>query len=206
MLIVSEGEHELGAEGEDSALENLVRKMLDWDAEFERRSVRDARVHMHLRPGKHDGYEKRALGWLRLAEREEFCALVLVIDHDTDDARQKQLDKAQDSPAFGVQRALGAAMHSFDAWILADEAALTSVLRRPINRQRDPETIRDPKAVCRKLRDESPDAAELSTARFYAAVAKELDIKMLAARCPKRFKPFASKVRALSCYAVDQPV
>jgi hypothetical protein len=196
VLIVAEGEHELGGADGESALETLTRRLMRHDAEFERRTVRDHAVRVHLQPGKSDGYEKRALGWVRFAEREGFDALVLVVDQDDDLRRRRQLEKAQEHTAFGVPRALGVAIRTFDARMLADEKALANVLSCRIQRQPDPESIPDPKGICTQLREGSPRAS-ISTAEFYAQVAAETDLQAIEARCPKGFRPFAARLRAL---------
>lgn len=45
-------------------------------------------------------------------------------------------------------RALGMAIRSFDAWMLADDGVLTLVLGKPIDTQPSPEKNRDPKEAC----------------------------------------------------------
>ncbi|MDQ3440346.1 MAG: hypothetical protein M3478_08365 [Planctomycetota bacterium] len=68
-----------------------------------------------------------------------------------------------------IPRAMGVAVLTFDAWMLADEQALTMVLSRPIQRQPDPERIGDAKGSCIALRDES--GSELGLAELYAELA-----------------------------------
>jgi hypothetical protein len=150
---------------------------------------------VHIRAGKADGYEKRALAWIRYAENEGFEALVLVIDEDGYRERQLQLAKAQEDMRLALPRALGVAIRTFDAWILADEVALTQVLRGAIGRQRSPEAIAEPKLVCRQLRESSE--AEMSASEFYAAVANVARLDVLESRCPRGFGEFAERVRAL---------
>lgn len=197
ILLVSEGGHELGAPEGESALEVLCRRLLDVDAEFVRMTVRDPEVRVHIRAGKADGYERRGLAWLRYAEREGFDALVFVVDHDNDHRRPAQLDLVQESTAFGLPRAYGVAVRTFDAWMLADEQALSQVLRRTIPRQRDPEAIGDPKGICEKLRDDSPGVDD-RLRDMYAAISHVMDLKLLSERCSRGFKTFAQRVRALS--------
>ncbi len=197
VLIVSEGKHEIGSLGQVSALEILVSRLLGRKPEFERRKVSDPEVHAHRQPGIHDGYEKRALAWMRFAERMGYCAIVLLVDEDEQKHRRLELDKAQDNAKIEVRRALGIAVRTFDAWFLADEKALSTVLCRIIPCQRNPEKFSEPKEQCRKLLDGSP-AVELSTAEFYAQVARHVDLEVLETRCEKGFQTFAYRVRALA--------
>jgi hypothetical protein len=79
--------------------------------------------------------------------------------------------------------------------MLADEKALSVVLGKNVQRQPAPESISDPKASCRYLRDEAD--VELGLREMYLSIASELDIALLEARCPKGFSPFAGRIREL---------
>lgn len=70
VLVVSEGEHELGAVAGEGALVALARRLLSRHAEFERRTVRDRAVRVHLQPGKSDGYETRAVACRSQVQRQ----------------------------------------------------------------------------------------------------------------------------------------
>lgn len=193
VLIVSEGRHELGRRCEDGALPILIRRLLGANYEPACEKVSSPKVRVHLHPGKTGRLTKRALGWIRYAEREGFHALVLVVDEDGDKRRRPQLDKAQYNEHLRFPRALGVAIRTFDAWMLADEEALSRVLSHKVSRQPDPEGIPEPKAVCRSLRDES--TRDLSLTAMYTAVAAAVEIAILERRCPTAFGPFATRVR-----------
>jgi hypothetical protein len=192
VLVVSEGEHEQGG-----ALENLLRRLGGKEAQFVLDCVRRDDIHAHH--GKGSGYIKRALRWLKEAKRREMDALILLVDQDKAEYRRnEQVREAQEYcnpkvPAFNLPRAMGVAIKMFDAWMLADEKALTDVLGYAVTRQRDPETIDKPKKVCGKLLEDS--ANEMAQREMYAEVALRLDIGTLTSRCPKGFKPFAEHVR-----------
>lgn len=130
VLLVAEGRHELGDGEQPGALDTLVRRLTDRDdLKIERRKVSAPSLHLH--PGTGHGYTRRAKGWLSIAAREGFDALVLVIDRDDQADRITQIDKAQSSPHTDIPRAMGVAVRSFDAWMLADEKALQVVLGQP---------------------------------------------------------------------------
>jgi len=194
VLVVSEGEHEQGG-----ALENLLRRLGGQEAEFVFDRVQRDDIHTHS--GKGSGYTKRALRWLKEAKKREMDALVLLVDQDNPEYRRsEQLREAQEyyNPkvsALTLPRAMGVAIKMFDAWMLADEKALTTVLGCTIVKQRNPETIRRPKEVCQKLRDDAVN--QMAQREMYAEIALRLDLNTLSSRCPKGFKPFAERVRHL---------
>ena len=196
ILIVSEGVHELGDDSLDGALVTLSRRLLGQNVIVNRERVRSPRVRVHIQPGRGDGYEKRALGWIRLAEREEYDALILVIDQDGNEERKQQFDRAQDDLRLSLPRAIGVAIKTFDAWMLADEQALSEVLKTHIDPLPNPESEANPKDKCENLRDEAH--SQLSLRKMYAAIAERTAMEKLEYRCPNGFAPFARRVRALA--------
>ncbi len=191
VLLVAEGEHE-----RSGALENLVKRLGGGEAKFTPARVSDDRVHAFHGTG--DGHTKRALGWLEWALQENYDALILLIDQDRpEEKRSEQIRKAQeywdpDEPASNLPRAMGVAIKMFDAWMLADEKALTDVLGCTIARQRNPETIRKPKKVCQNLLDNGVN--QMAQREMYAEIALRLNLDILSSRCPSGFRPFAERV------------
>ena len=200
VLIVSEGEHELGDDSLDGALLTLSSRLLNFNenVSFEREKVSSPKVRQHAQPGRGGRYKKRALGWIRLAEREGYDAIILVIDQDGDEEREQQFDQAQEyeDRRLSLPRALGVAIKTFDAWMLADEQALSEVLETHIDLQPNPESEDDPKGKCESLRDQAH--SQLSLRAMYAEIAERTDMEKLEARCPNGFAPFAQRVRALA--------
>jgi hypothetical protein len=94
-----------------------------------------------------------------------------------------------------LPRALGISIETFDAWMLADEKALTSVLKFQVPQQSAPEEISNPKQICIELHNKSTNNSRLRD--IYADLAAIMDIGLLESRCPKGFKPFASRVQGL---------
>jgi hypothetical protein len=188
VLLVAEGPSE-----PNGALQSLVCRLRGQNIDFRCELMKDRKVKVHVARGKGGGFTKRALAWLRFAVQEKADALVLLIDEDNKIERHQEIDAAQESGVFALPRAMGVAIRTFDAWMLADEAALARVLGGPINRQKDPESIRDPKAVFNDLaKDVDVDASQL-----YARVAETVDLAGLRSRCPNGFGPFAERVEAL---------
>ncbi|HYK89598.1 MAG TPA: hypothetical protein VE398_12555 [Acidobacteriota bacterium] len=188
VLLVSEGEHE-----QAGALQTLVSRLSPGNFEFE--SDRVSRDDIHAYHGKGPGYFKRAVRWLGEARKRGFEALILVIDEDGRTERTTEFEQAQKYEKVEMRRALGVAIRTFDAWMLADEQALTSVLGSPIPPQPKPERLTDPKRECRRLHDDSQN--QMALREIYACLAQVADIGILEARCPKGFAPFAARVRAL---------
>ena len=197
VLLVAEGAHE-----RSGALENLVRRLGGKDASFTPARASDASVRgVHGEGPKGRGHTKRALAWLRKAWEENYDALIYLIDDDEGaDKRNEQIREAQefrepDVPASYLPRAMGVAIKMFDAWMLADEKALTEVLGCRVRKQRDPETIRKPKKDRARLLKSG--ANQMAQRDMYAEVALRLDVEILTSRCPKGFKPFAGHVRRI---------
>jgi len=188
VLVVAEGKHE-----QSGALGNLLQRLGGDDAVFEFDRVANNRIRAYH--GKGDGFFKRTVRWLLEAEKPGVGALVFLIDEDGQQERIAQLTKAQESTLSPLRRALGVAIRTFDAWMLADETALSSVLGHPVDRQRDPETIRDPKQVCAGLLETSQ--SPLGQAEMYARGTQEANIKVIEERCPRSFKPFADRTKAI---------
>ncbi len=187
VLLVGEGRHE------ESALPTLVRRVCpDLDPpEFRRAAERRFRVH-----GKGRGVLKVALRWMALAQREGFDAVVVLVDEDGNRDRLTQIEDAQATELYLIQRACGLAIRTFDAWFLADEQALSVVLGRPISRQPDPEGIAAPKERCQRLCEEVANVGGL--ADLYARAAECMDLEILRNRCPQGWGVFEARLADLS--------
>jgi hypothetical protein len=192
VLVVSEGPHE-----RSGALQNLARRLAEEiGIEFESIDVKADRVSRNdifTFRGKGQGFFKRAVRWLLEAEKRGFDALILVIDEDGRVERRLDVEKAQENTTATIRRALGVAIRSFDAWMLADEESLSEVLRTRVARQPNPETIEHPKKVCQALLRKAP--VRLSLREMYALIAQSAALDVLRKRCPKGFAPFAHRVR-----------
>jgi len=188
VLVVAEGKHELYG-----ALGNLLEKLGGDGSSFDYDRVSNNTIHAFHGIG--NGYFKRALRWLKEAEKKGADALILLIDEDGKRERIEQIQEAQDSLLSQLPRAMGVAIRMFDAWMLADEKALTEVLGDNINRQTNPETIRNPKQVCAKLLEDSQ--IQISQSEMYARVSCKINIDILCDRCQSGFRPFATYVRKI---------
>ncbi|MDZ4780541.1 MAG: DUF4276 family protein [Planctomycetia bacterium] len=160
------------------------------------RPLRDSEVRVHAPVGKYQGFTRRFLGWLSFAEENNFELLIALIDEDDERQRHNEVELAQASDVFSVRRAFGVAVQAFDAWMLADEKAISKVLGTVIPKIGSPERHRNPKARFLEVREQSE--VRESARELYRQIAKELDVDSLALACPKGFKPFADRLRRLS--------
>lgn len=189
ILIVAEGRHELAG-----ALLALVQRFTTKEIHCDLDRVSRNDIHAHH--GKGGGYFKKALRWIREAEKRGYDALILLIDEDNRPERTREIGEAQNHIAVtALPRALGVAIRTFDAWMLGDEQALSRVLDYRIARQSDPETIRDPKSICRNLLVKSNEA--IPQAALYEALMRTADIGILKNRCARGFGPFAGRIEQL---------
>jgi hypothetical protein len=189
-LLVSEGKHE-----SSGALQALVQRTAPQITSCTWMDVKCEVIHTHR--GQGQGFFKRAVRWILEARKRGFDVLVLVIDEDGKRKRVGEIADAQSESRVtdGMPRALGTAIRTFDAWMLADEGALSSILAVHVDRQRSPEEIADPKAICAALLAQSD--CELWQREMYADIAKRIDLALLEQRCPKGFGPFAERLRLL---------
>jgi hypothetical protein len=180
-LLVTEGSH-------DRAAEELVRRLVTFPLKIDKDRVANPNVRAFH--GKGQGFFKRAVRWILESRKRGFDALILIIDRDGDPERVRQIDRAQTWSDVEIRRALGVAIESFDAWILADEKALTRILGRRVDTQKNPESIYPPKEVCEKLGILRRDLCQ--------EVCRINDIELLSLRCAGGFAQFAQRVRALA--------
>jgi len=185
ILVVGEGK------SEEQSLPIIVENLLDCETEITFDLVRNGRpVH-----GRGTRFYKRALGWIKSAQERNFDGVVFLIDEDGDSSRRTQMNGAQNDQRFGLPRACGVAIRTYDAWFLADEQALSTVLDQPIQRKPEPEEIDNPKRECEALCEQVSTIGGLSP--LFERVAHIVDLDTIKERCPNGFRPFAERVEAM---------
>ena len=107
------------------------------------------------------------------------------------------MSRAQEESTItaSMPRALGVAVRTFDAWMLADEKALSNTLGYQVQQQRAPEEVRDPKSSCSRLLHAGQ--LDLRQREMYAEVARRTDLLLLAQRCPAGFGVFLARLQRL---------
>lgn len=177
------------------ALRNLVcrlgQRTEDWQIDEDRVASRNVRAHH----GKGKGYEKRCIRWMLEAQKRGYDVIVLLMDRDRDESRIAEVDAAQASSLASIRRAFGVAVESFDAWMLADQVALSKVFERTVQRQPDPEVMTNPKEAFRLLFQTAQHDGSVS--EHYAKICAVADLETLKERCPRGFAPFAERVQTL---------
>ncbi len=191
ILLVAEGKHEHGG-----ALQQLVSRVLGGNHEFKADRLANSPIRVH---GKGRGYKKKAISWLKEAQNRGYDALVLLVDRDGNMDRELEIESAQqysvtngDKP---FPRAIGVAVEMFDAWIFADEQALSRVVGTTIPTQQDPEEITDPKEHLRLLLQSK--AGRTPDAELYGDVARQTELAKLRSRCPRGFGTFAQRIEEM---------
>lgn len=200
VLVVSEGKHELNLndnEPTNGPLIRLISRVLQGcghqEISFERRAVKDLPPGISVKGKVNNNYQRKAMQWIHHAERDGFDVIVMVVDQDRIPERRIGLDAAQCEAKYTLPRAIGLAVESFDAWMLADEVALSTAAGSPIPRQKDPEPIRNPKEVLHALIEGTGD----SPTAVYLRISECIRIENLVERCPQGFAPFHSRLQAL---------
>ena len=188
VMVVVEGKHESGG-----AVGTIIRRLRSDLTGLKFGRLANAPVHVH---GKGNGYCKKAISWMQQAHRDCFDAIILLVDRDRVATRCAEIADAQNNYTIcNTPRALGVPVEAFDAWMLADEQAISSFLTVTVPTQPDPENIGHPKDHLEKLL--AKWGLQWGGAELYARIAAELDISKLEARCPVGFAAFADRVRNL---------
>lgn len=209
ILLLAEGIHEFANEGAPGltatvpqeprfgALRVLVERVIGKGIEFECKRVSDRDAIPARRftvKGDSRKLVQRLEGWLRVAKKQNFDAVVAVIDRDDDPDRIRQVDAAQISE-LPTKRAFGVAIRSFDAWMLADEVALSQALGQTVQPQPDPEVESNPKREVERLHKENSCTKWMRD--VYAEVMAVVRVDQLDKRCPKGFAPFHRRLGEL---------
>jgi len=223
LLIAGEGEHELGAKprscrGDDWALDasdlpalpRLVQRLLadpcDVDL-FARKLVKKfPHIQKNLKgvaPGKLSGHAKKLFWTLRAVARKHDAAAYL-IDRDGPKNAGTLAALREGRSAFEEVHgtfpcAVGAAVETFDAWMICDRDAIGAAGGDPAKANEKPELLQGGPR-CRK-HPKRIAGGIFRTRRGsglgpkYKVVAQQVNLALLERACPQGFKPFAKEVR-----------
>ena len=208
VLIFGEGPHEIGGRmdaelscEELPALPRLVRRLAGEPKRAGYVCCRFKEVRAVHGKGANK-FAKKVIRAMRQAERGGFHGAVIVIDRDRQPDRERigALRQGRDvaDDAGCPPCAVGTAVETFDAWMIADADGIKTAGGDPTKAPPNPESL-DAKAGPRHPKDVAHDvfgAAEGSgLGEKYAHVAREADLTTLERNCPKSFAPFAKEVR-----------
>lgn len=203
VVVFGEGPHELGnildqslSQDQLPALPQLIHRLLDSPSsvEYTCHNFKNVRP-VHKRGHK---FGRKVIRAVRQARRDGFTAVAIVIDRDRkpDRGRIGALRDGRDA-VDGLEYppcAVGCAVETFDAWMIADGKAIKQA--GGAGNHKNPESLdgkegqgKHPKDIAARL-----FGGRRSLSSKYAAIADNVDIKLLEKACPKGFKHFAEEV------------
>ncbi len=221
ILVMGEGEHELGAvpanvgneprplDSESlPALPKLIHRLLDQPngVRYFARSNGFPRRHIqrNLRsrtPVGLSGHGKRVVWAMRWAARERFDALVYVVDRDH--KRPAETIHAMEAGRVAAEKntplpcAVGTPVEAFDAWFIANGNAVKEAEGDSGKTHPKPESLLGKEGTGDHPKDVAAAifGSGVGLGDKYAVVAQHLDLEQLAKACPKGFALFAEDVR-----------
>jgi len=104
-----------------------------------------------------------------------------------------QMESKISGRTYPFRRNLLVAVEKMEAWLLADEQALSSVTNKSQPRVPDPEKIFDPKAKLRSILSDAQNDQSVYTHEVARKIAAAARPEIVAARCPS-FKKFQEAV------------
>ncbi len=213
LMVVGEGPHELGdpdtwetdGRASEAAMPTLVHRILCEPAEVcyhkVKLSARGSRTerrrakHIHGRGTKASG---RVKTWIDRALRADCHGVIILWDRDGDTRsdRLAQMKVGRDEMANDTDTeypacAVGVAVESFDAWMIADGNALGRAEGNGAISHPTPENLSAAEA---KERAQEIFGDEDGLRRCYATVAEHVNMKTLANCCPAGFAPFKQEI------------
>jgi len=209
IYVFGEGPHEIGRLDDETlsedalpALPQLVRRLLpaDCDVRFKCRPIKD--ISTHQVRGVGPSYRKKVSGAVRKACQAGATAAVIVIDRDRQNDRDRigQLQEGRGSldPGAYIPCAVGMAVETFDAWMIADADAMSAAMNgAQVQAHPSPESLGGTEA--RGGHPKTYAAEQLGGGQGlgekYAVIAQHVHLGRLEAACPQGFRPFAREVR-----------
>ena len=205
VLVLGEGRHELGSELDSPlhadklpALPRLIHRLLSEprNVSYTCQAFKTVRA-IHGRGRK---FAKKTTVAVRRAKQEGFAAIAIVIDRDRRPDRERigalqEGRTAVDGPSY-PPCALGVAVETFDAWMIADGTAVGAAGGDSTRSHPSPEEMDGKEGTDRHPKDRAVSlfgAGNLGDS--YASAASNVDLELLARHCSRGFKPFADEVR-----------
>ena len=215
LLLVSEGRRDIGGAPEGSsetprqgAVRILVKRTLE--SRFER-PIKDHEIETDVLPRVHErspdvtGYERKVELAIREGEVRGCTSVAIVVDRDGSHHKKRldQLARGRERASdlsLADHTALGLAIETVEAWLLADVKALNEALSldSPESMTKAPETIYGKKGTPdhpKTILQNAMGRSDLDEAAAYDGIAERADLATLEKRCPKGFKAFADELR-----------
>jgi hypothetical protein len=209
ILFVGEAGPDTGSErlGESStgAIPILAKKVIAGRVPEDKIAygIESGRLHRYHRA---TGLVRKVVGTVREANIQGLDAVVVVMDRDGEKNanRVREFKEGRDCAAreVPIPTAVGVAIETLEAWLLADEPAIGRALglETPPAKGIDPEKLTGrsgapdhPKTMLKKLL--ASDSQDRGYVEQVEAIAREADVEVVEKRCSKGFKPFADEIR-----------
>ena len=207
VFVVGDGMYDVGEcrnqviDGPDlPALPEIIQKLLprSKDVQFVCSTIKEIRTRQSGGAGPLN--KKKVIAAVLQASRHKADAVVFVIDRDGDRQRMQELNagRREISPQDFLPIALGMAVETFDAWMIADAGALRHVEGcERAEAHPSPESLDGGRGTQQHPKDYA--IRQVGADRLwdkYACIAKFIDIAHLERVCPQGFQPFANEVRS----------
>jgi hypothetical protein len=193
LRFVGEGPDDVGREGVAGIAQILVRRLLSASS-GRPTDTSGWGVGVLVRKHQGTGLPQKAHVAIKEAHREGFDGVVILLDRDGKRVGGDRLSKLREgrrAAAMEVPTAavVGIAIETIEAWLLADESAMSRAIGVSIPRQPDPETLdgakgtpRHPKVVLAACLAQAR-VKEMRSADIKRRIAEEADLQILEARC-----------------------
>ncbi len=181
--------------------EKLNRDIAEWEIESK------PLPRVNKRSPTLSGYEHEVRDAIIEARISKCTAVIVVVDRDgtTPGLRLAALSAGRahaekEGEALAAKTALGVAVETVEAWLLADETALNAALdpHPPAATMPSPEQLDGPARSEKHPKTLLHSRMERSRREVpwpYDAIAEHVRLDVLAARCPEGFAPFAAEVK-----------
>jgi hypothetical protein len=182
--------------------EKFGRPIQEWEIESK------ALPRVNRRSPTLSGYEYKVRDAIVEARISGCSAVVVVVDRDGSKPGERMAalsagrDQAKrDGEALAEKTALGVAVETVEAWLLADEVALNRALdlHPPAATTPSPELLDGAKQTEKHPKTQFHTLLRRKRREVswpYDAVAEHVRLEVLTARCPEGFAPFAAEVKA----------
>jgi hypothetical protein len=154
----------------------------------------------HTHRGSFPRYAKKAMNAIISARKGSYSGAVVLIDRDGrgNAQRRKHLEQGRDNvaPESRLPCAVGVAVETFDAWMIADADAVEEAGGDKTHTHPDPEKLDGDEGTQKHPKDFAAAAfGGLShLGQSYASVAETADLDLLVKRCPDGFASFRKDV------------
>jgi hypothetical protein len=200
ILVYGEGPQDMGR-GEDEHARvvcKLVQRIVSLSCGVPERAIETTGAKLAFLSKR--GLDGKATAAIHEADRMGFDAAVIVVDRDgngTNGTKRKKLDdgRLDARNTTALPAAIGVAVETMDAWLLADERALTAAMGVSVARQPNPETLTGKPGTVNHPKTKLDRLIVQPTTQLKTQIAGEADLDLVAKRCPAGFAAFRADLQ-----------